>query len=337
MFLDYIQNVVDEFDCVDQVVAVNRLIEQFFVSRFPSERERIHFIERGVAAPVSRNRLRANALRVGFVGRLEHASKRVLDMAELCPFLSRPDAPIELHIYGDGVDRAELQRRVGEPARPRVFFHGYKTTSELYQTVYPSLDAILLFSPSEGSPTVIYEAMHHGVVPIMSRYLGHACDGVVRPGRNGLTFAVGDMKAAAGHILELAADPGRLGRLGRQAAQDMSGHVEGNMHEVWERLLTASLSLPPRPAARSLPPAARPAGEGRLNKIIPVSAANRLRRLFGKPFPHGGGFEEWPGSQPASPCDIDHLTRSLQTLEDDAAARLYGPEVSLDGLAPCVN
>jgi hypothetical protein len=91
----------------------------------------------------------------------------------------------------------------------------------LYERVYPQLDVLLLFSESEAFGIAVVEAMHHGVVPVTSRFVDHGAEGILVDGHTALLFPVGDMATAAAHIQTLSVQPRLLeiSARGRDAVQ----------------------------------------------------------------------------------------------------------------------
>jgi glycosyltransferase involved in cell wall biosynthesis len=282
-FTGTLANVVDNADIVDAAVANARLLHRFLERHIGT---RAHYVLQGVKAPSRHDRSVSTKLRAGFVGRIEQSSKRVLDLSAL-----PPDDDIELHVWGDGPDRAALQQ-----ALPRAAFHGFASKERLYAAAYPSLDVLLLFSETEGSPNVVWEAMHHGVVPVVSRFLGIEAEGVLQSGVNSMIFDVGEVQSAAAHLRRLHEDRELLARLSAQARRDMAGWTDARMHEEWTSVLAGVLQREPLapPSLAIEKPAA-----GRLDRLFP-SLSDRLRALTGRKFPHRSGWEEWPGSVPTS-------------------------------------
>ena len=273
-------NVIDNADIVDAAVANARLLHRFLQLHLPHA----EYVIQGVKPPSTLSRTASATLRAGFVGRLEQASKRIFDMIDL-------SFDGELHVWGDGPDRAALER-----ALPRATFHGFASKERLYAEAYPNLDVLLLFSETEGSPNVVWEAMHHGVVPVTSRFLGLEAEGVLQHERNALLFDVGDMQAAAAHLRRLQTDRDLLARLSANARAAMHDWTDTRMHEEWTRVLENVLGRAPR-APRASARTTQPAG--RLDRIAP-SLADRLRAITGRRFPHQSGWDEWPGSEPVS-------------------------------------
>lgn len=93
---------------------------------------------------------------------------------------------ITLLIIGDGPDRSELEACCfNEPLKDRVVWCGEKRNDELPKW-YAKADAFVLPSRSEGTPTVMLEAMASGT-PIIASKVGGVPE-VISDGINGLLF-----------------------------------------------------------------------------------------------------------------------------------------------------
>jgi glycosyltransferase involved in cell wall biosynthesis len=329
---DLFCNLVDHADVVDRVVGVSRLIKALLREMLPGQH--VDYVRHGVrpavagrglrvaseparadTTPATSNQQPATAaqqpttpdpqpatrnpppLRVGFVGRLEQSTKRVFDLAAI-------DA--DLHIFGGGPDERELRERL-----PNATFHGVLSQEDLYERAYPNLDVLLLFSTTEGSPNAVYEAMQHGVVPVISRFLGQASEGIVRDGETGFTFDVGDVASAALAIERLDHDRELLESLSRAAQAEVANDTDERMHRDWERILRAALAIPPK---KSNPPLPIPPS-GMMDRLLPTAVADLLRRLIGREFRHDDGWGEWPGTAPASRACIERVERRLRELD----------------------
>lgn len=301
-------NVVEHVALIDQVVAVSRLIEEVVVELLPDERERIAYVRHGVRPPRCERIAPGDVFRIGFVGRLEESTKRIFDLAALAAEISGP--AVELHIFGNGPDRDELRKRLEDTA---VRFHGTLSQDELYARAYPSLDVLLLFSPAEGSPNAVYEAMQHGVVPVVSRYLGQAAEKIVRHGQTGFVFPVGDVAAAAQAVKKLAADRALRSRLSAAASAEVRADTDERMHADWENILKATLARSAKPLPEHLPEIAVPGGT--LDHLLPSALAGGIRRVFGREFVHPDGWGEWPGTAPASLACIENVERRIRALD----------------------
>jgi glycosyltransferase involved in cell wall biosynthesis len=326
---ELLANVVDFWPSIDGVVSISRLFDRFFREQFPNELERVHYVRHGVR-PAFVEHDRAAALRVAFVGRIEPEMKRVFDLVPLAEALA--GANVELHLFGSGPSEAELRTLL-----KNATFHGYKTQDELYREAYPHIDVLVLFSAiGEGTPNAIVEAMQHGCVPVIARYQGQAGERFVVDGRNGFTFAPGDVATAAERISMLARDRSLLAQLSAQAAADVANDTAERMHRDWVAIFEKTLALPqklPMGSGRLVRSGAAPAAlsrgradetsaplsqqrAGRLDRLLSPTAADTLRQLAHRYYPHPDGWAEWPGTVPASPerirgvlADLDRLDR----------------------------
>jgi len=161
-------------------------------------------------------------LRIGFVGRIAHSQKRVLDFVPLVAVLQRRWLPFELHLIGDGPDRDTLQRELRRAGLERhVRFWGWQSQSAVREHLR-ALDVFLLMSDHEGLPVALLEAMGHAVVPVASR-IPSGNPEVVEDGRNGFLVPVGDIGGFADRIERLARDVALLARM-RRAAWETASH-----------------------------------------------------------------------------------------------------------------
>lgn len=258
-------------------VAQFRMVEPFVdlavsVANRVAMRLDARHIPTGVPPPLAPPRPRQELRHIAYVGRLDNRDKRVLDAIDLAREL---DATF--HFAGSGPDEARLRA-----ALPQAVFHGALSREELYSRLYPSMDALAVFSEAETGPIVAWEAMIHGVVPVVSDYLGRAEEDVIRDGDTGIVFPVGDMKTAATKIRAAAA----AGLSERARTKLPPAYTLAQFEQSWHEALTDCLAQPPRVGPRSaLPPLVSP---GRLAR------APWLRRLLRLRFEHGDPGSEWP-------------------------------------------
>jgi len=283
-------------DFIDACFVDGRFIEHACVEIARIDRDRAFNLPGGVRRPVVQAvpRVPQDVLRIAYVGRLAQADKRVLDLIALVERLERANLPFKLSVVGDGPEAAVLQTALATPARrPRIQFLGWQTHEALYRDVFPHVDCLLNFSPTEGVTIAPREGLVHGAVPVLSRFPGLVAEGVFRDGHNALTFEVGRIDAAARHVLALQREPGLLARLSAAAIVSQQGPYlfDGSMR-AWANALDACLRAPLR-CGRALPMHDEP--KGRLERMgLPGSVADRLRSWSGRiPQPRDPG-EEWP-------------------------------------------
>jgi glycosyltransferase involved in cell wall biosynthesis len=142
--------------------------------------------------------------------------------------------PFRITVYGDGVLRPELERRVARLGlTERVRFAGFVDHDRIHEA-YAAADLFVMPSLAEGLPVALVEALGAGLPVIASDIAEHrqvAPDGVLS------LVAVGDPAAIATAISELAADPARraeMRRRGREIAESTY---------TWERVTDAFEAL----------------------------------------------------------------------------------------------
>ncbi|HYI10642.1 MAG TPA: glycosyltransferase family 4 protein [Thermoanaerobaculia bacterium] len=238
----------------------------------------------GGVAPARRMReASAGPLRIGYVGRVEQVQKRILDLPLVARELERRGIPFSCEVAGDGTVLDELRAQL-----PRARFHGWLSTGELYERVYSELDVLVHFAEWEGVTIAPREAMAHGVVPVVSRFVG-AEDFV--EGVNALTFPVGDVKGAVDAIEALHRDRGLLERLSLAARESQGGiRSEQGAVDAWAEAFRGAVASPSRMGA-SLPQL--PSDSGLLTRLgVPEPVAEIVRRMRRRE--HGDPGSEWP-------------------------------------------
>jgi glycosyltransferase involved in cell wall biosynthesis len=238
----------------------------------------------GGVAPATRTRTaHAGPLRLGYVGRVEQVQKRILDLPLLAAELERRGIPFTMDVAGEGTMMDELRTRL-----PNASYHGWVSTSDLYERIYPELDVLVHFAEWEGLTIAPREAMVHGVVPVVSRFIG-AEDFVDEV--NALTFDVGDISAAADAITRLDRDRGLLERLSRAARESQTGiRSEQGAIDAWAAAFREAVAQPPR-LGTSLPRESRDSGF--LTRAgVPDALSEVVRRIRKRE--HGDPGSEWP-------------------------------------------
>jgi glycosyltransferase involved in cell wall biosynthesis len=109
-------------------------------------------------------------LRVGFVGRLVPYKGADILVEASAEYIRKNE--MELHIIGDGPQRADLEAQVDRlGVRSGVTFHGWLPHMEV-QTRLSSYDVMALPSVREFGGGVVVEAMALGVTPMVADYAG---------------------------------------------------------------------------------------------------------------------------------------------------------------------
>lgn len=171
-----------------------------------------------------------------FVGRLEE-EKGIPVLLDAWERAERP-AGARLAVAGDGPLAAEVsaRSRLGVRALGRV-------PRERLPALYAAADVLVLPSVRTATFTepwglVVNEAMHQGTPVIVSDSVGAAAGGLVRHDHNGIVIGAGDPGALSGAIGALLADPGRRGRLGAAAMDDVAAYS----HSAWVRGMRRALA-----------------------------------------------------------------------------------------------
>jgi glycosyltransferase involved in cell wall biosynthesis len=238
----------------------------------------------GVMAPHRLREPHDRPLRLGYVGRVQQIQKRVRDLPLLIAELERRGIPFTLDVAGDGTEMPEIR-----PQLPNARFHGWLSTAELYDRIYPELDLLVHFAEFEGVTIAPREAMAHGVVPVISRHIGGAEDFLDE--KNSLTFPVGDIGAAADAVERLHRDRVLLERLSAAARDSQRGvRTELGAIDGWAAAFREAMAQAPR-LGRTLPPV--PRDKGLLTRIgVPDALAEVVRRVRKRM--HGDPGSEWP-------------------------------------------
>lgn len=287
----------DYRDWIDRVVCPGRLTRKVLVQWAGFLPDRVINIPNG-ADPVriaQQPRLPGMPLRIGYVGRLTPLDKRATDLIGLHRELESLGVDYTLDIVGDGPCGEQIRAALGGQA-PRVQIHGAVPHDELYASVFPNLDVLVLTSASEAFGIVLVEAMMHGVVPVSSRYDGFHAERLVEDELNGLSYPVGDMRAAALAIARLAGDTALLHQLSSACLAKSAEYTWARSLERWqctlEEVIAAPLVLGSKPPVMPASPVT-----GFLDRIgIPAGLSDVVRRtrrtILGSSVPAGG--EEWP-------------------------------------------
>jgi glycosyltransferase involved in cell wall biosynthesis len=169
---------------VSAVVCVSRELERQVLARRPAA-TLVRRIPYGVPVPPTKVERTPQTLRIAFVGRLAEEQKRISDVTRaLCK--SVRDVPgTEAVIYGDGPDRAAVERILATEGRGLDVRLKGRIASEEVQQRLLNCDVIVLLSDYEGLPIALMEAMACGCVPVCLR-IRSGIPELVRDGVTGL-------------------------------------------------------------------------------------------------------------------------------------------------------
>jgi glycosyltransferase involved in cell wall biosynthesis len=287
--------IVDLYVCVNPIQA--RALEAY--GGVPTERIRtLPNGTRGAGSDRTGPWVGRGELQLAFVGRLHQPTKSVLDMPSLATELRGRGVEFRFTVVGDGPAAGELSRQLREAGlESRFELLGFLSRSEIFARVYPRQHAVLLFSPLEGCPLVVLEAMAYGVVPILAGFPGARSMGAVRDGETALLFASGNVSEAADHVEALAKDAGQWRRMSDAAVAAIAPYTEDACFAGWESALEDACArrkpvLDPSP---DFPLRGRAAAQGRLDRLgFPVGLSEAARRAVGRYPAFPNGWEEWP-------------------------------------------
>ena len=204
----------DRMGSVDRILAYTHLTRDLLLANGIGRgkiRVSSYGIDTSHVAHVPAERRPSATLRVGFVGTLApHKGPDVLVRA----FATLPpemEATLSLHGSSVGYETYAAGLRTLAGNDPRISFPGPFSRGEL-AGVLANLDVLVV--PSlwyENAPGVIFEAFAAGM-PVIATDLGGMSE-FVKPGENGLLFALGDAKDLAEQLGILIEDRSLLGRL----------------------------------------------------------------------------------------------------------------------------
>jgi len=297
---------------VTGAVGVSRAICAILEEILAFPRDRLDRIPYGVPSRLAESRGpdRKGVLRIGYAGRFDD-DKRIRDVKPFADALDETGLDWALDLVGDGDRLGELSDSLRMfVERGKVTFHGFQPREELYRRFYPGWDAFVLFSPSEGFPIAVTEAMLHGVVPIVSDYRGRTAEGFVEDERNALVFPVGSPARAAELAARLALDQPLWTRLSDEARRSVERECSLSvMGDRWARTLDRATEAPPPlgPFPRiSFTPS------GRLDRWLGPVLGDRIRSV--RSAISRAREPAWPYSLFEDRSLIDEIETQIQTM-----------------------
>ncbi len=117
-----------------------------------------------------------------------------------------------LIFVGDGIERTVLEVYAKDHNLKNVYFTGFKNQTEL-PCYFGIADLFVLPSIDEPWGLIINEAMNFGLPIVTTEVVGSAPD-LVKNGRNGFTYPVGDIEELTNCLSKLLLQPGLRERMG---------------------------------------------------------------------------------------------------------------------------
>lgn len=169
---------------ISRFVGVSAELERKLKNSMSFRAAHISKIAYGVKVGRSKKRMHDELIRIAYIGRLERDVKRVHVLPEVSKLLTASNVFHELHVVGDGPERACLE--LAAKSNHRIRLHGSMNPAAV-RTFLGRMDMLVLPSRAEGSPIVVQEAMERGCIPVAC----HSSPGItelIEDRKNGLLF-----------------------------------------------------------------------------------------------------------------------------------------------------
>lgn len=207
-----------------QIVALSPKLEKDLVQSYGANSKAIRLIPNGVdverfAYRETTNTCVAQRLELGFLGRLEHGQKGVLDLPLIVARLIEHGVNFRLRIAGKGKHEKRLLAELAE-ARQRgyVEFLGPLSHAEVPKFLQ-SIDMFLFTSRFEGMPNALLEAMAVGALPVCFNIEG-ITDFMLEDGKSGYLVEQGDIHGFCDRICAISKDRDRLMQMRHAVAME---------------------------------------------------------------------------------------------------------------------
>lgn len=220
---------------LDGCLAVGRWSADYFL-KYGAREDRVHIVPHVVdsafgaqAASLAPERWRIRAERgfddegvvFLFAGKFTE-TKRPMDFVRAIQAAHGCDPRIRGFMVGDGALRASCENLARDQKIP-IQFAGFLNQSQIV-SAYVAADALVLPSEGETWGIVVNEAMACGKPALVSDEVGCGPD-LVKDGRTGFVFPVGDIHRLAGRMIDCAEHPERTVMMGTAASQQMGSYT----------------------------------------------------------------------------------------------------------------
>lgn len=171
-----------------------------------------------------------NNKRVLFVGRFDY-QKRVSEIIEIWSTLYSDNLDWELHIYGDGMLRNELEQKV-KKLNINIFIH--QPTKDIFDC-YINSSFLVSTSLFEPFGLVIPEAMSCGL-PVISYDVPYGPGSIITEGKDGFLIKDNDRKAFAEKMILLMNNIELRQQMGKQAIKSAQRYSAEKIMPMWKKL-----------------------------------------------------------------------------------------------------
>lgn len=179
-----------------------------------------YVIDNGVRVPSRcENERSASVIRLGSVGRMISLKSQISLLKAVAQLSDAEQQHVELHFFGDGVLRHELELFYKQNLSAKAVFHGIEIDRE---AIYPNIEALVVTSSTEGLSMVILEAMAYGKAVIATNVGGNPV--LVKDGQTGWLYEYDDIAELKRLLLEVIKGPEPLLQCGTQARQWVAEH-----------------------------------------------------------------------------------------------------------------
>lgn len=178
-----------------------------------------HIIDNGVRLPSealtdNKNTARSSVIRLASVGRMVKLKSQLSLLQAVSQMDSDSQSQLELHFFGDGELRAQLEAFHRQHSGIQAVFHGVEINR---QNIYPYIDVLVVTSSTEGLSMVILEAMAYGKPVIATNVGGNPM--LVKSGETGFLYEFNDIDELRSLISGLLKKAELRVKLGRQARE----------------------------------------------------------------------------------------------------------------------
>lgn len=241
---------------ISTFIAVSPECASKLTDRIPFRAQDIEVLPTGVFVPENLNRSYQNKpVRMIYGGRIVQKQKRVMDFIPLVQNLLDLNVDFVFDIVGGGSQLITLKE-----AMLKIQHHGRvrfldRVTPENMEKIWSDHDIFIQTSDFEGTSNSMLEAMAQGTIPIVTK-TNSGINGVVTHGKNGFLISLGDTEAMANIIRDLACQPYKMEKIGKDAYKTSKKFSMESYIEKFTNILDKTISSPVRswPGGKNIEP-----------------------------------------------------------------------------------